>query len=253
LLSYLGGRFARTIAAEDVMAYIAAVVAHPAFTARFQPDLVQPGLHVPITAEAELFTEAVGIGRTIIWLHTYGERFVDPAHGRPAQPPRMPAGQAPVIPAAGAISQDPDAFPDTIEYDAAQRRLRIGDGYVEHVSAEMWDYEVSGKQVIRQWFSYRKRNRERPIIGDRRQPSRLGEIQPERWPAEYTTELLNLLNVLGRLIAEEPAQAALLDKVCAGTTITTEELRAADALRDVTPATRRRRTAASPDQHNLLD
>ena len=29
---------------EDVIAYIAAVMAHPAFTARFKADLVRPGL-----------------------------------------------------------------------------------------------------------------------------------------------------------------------------------------------------------------
>ena len=124
----------------------------------------------------------------------------------------MPAGQAPVIPAAGAISTSPDAFPDTIEYDETHQRLHIGTGYVDHVSPAMWSYEVSGKQVIKQWFSYRQADRERPIIGDRRPPSRLGEIQPDRWPAEYTSELLNVLNVLGRLIELEPAQAELLER-----------------------------------------
>ena len=75
----------------------------------------------------------------------------------------------------------------------------------------MWDYEVSGKQVLRQWFSYRKANRERPIIGDRRPPSKLGEIQPDHWLAEYTTELLNVLHVLGLLVGLEPSQATLLE------------------------------------------
>lgn len=88
----------------------------------------------------------------------------------------------------------------------------IGSGYVEGVAPEVWSYEVSGKHVLRQWFSYRKANRERPIIGDRRQPSRLGGIQPDHWLAEYTTELLNLLNVLGRLVELETAQTELLDQ-----------------------------------------
>ena len=71
----------------------------------------------------------------------------------------------------------------------------------------MWQYEVSGKQVLTQWFSYRKKNRERPIIGDRRPPSQLGDIQPDHWLAEYTTELLNVLHVLALLVELEPAQA----------------------------------------------
>ncbi len=45
------------------MAYVAALLAHPAFTARFQKDLVRPGLRVPITADATLFAEAAALGR----------------------------------------------------------------------------------------------------------------------------------------------------------------------------------------------
>lgn len=63
-------------------------------------------------------------------------------------------------------------MPDEILYDAGSRRLHVGDGYVENVDRRVWEYEVSGKQVLRQWFSYRRANRERPIIGDRRPPSR---------------------------------------------------------------------------------
>jgi hypothetical protein len=47
------------------------------------------------------------LGRTIIWLHTFGERMTDPAKGRPAQPPRLPAARRPNIPKDGAIPQDP--------------------------------------------------------------------------------------------------------------------------------------------------
>ena len=54
------------------------------------------------------------------------------------------------------------------------------------------------------------------------------------WLAEYTTELLNVLNVLGRLVALEPAQADLLERICAGPTVTAamldnESLSATDA------------------------
>lgn len=121
-------------------------------------------------------------------------------------------------------------MPDSINYDASKKRLLIGQGYVENVEPGMWLYEVSGKQVLLQWFSYRKADRERPIIGDRRSPSPLGDIQPDHWLAEYTTELINVLNVLGLLIDLEPTQAKLLEKICSGPTISSEELRAAGAL-----------------------
>jgi hypothetical protein len=227
LLSLLSQRYGRTVSAEDLISYIAGTAAHSAFTAKFQEDLSTPGLRIPITADAATFAEAAELGRAVIWLHTFGERMADPAKGRTAQPPRLPKVRMPSIPAAGAIPQDTDSMPDTIEYDGAKKRLLIGTGYIQNVEPAVWRYEVSGKQVLLQWFSYRKRHRERPIIGDRRPPSPLGNIQPNHWLAEYTTELLNVLNVLGRLVELEPAQAALLEKICAGPTITTEELRAA--------------------------
>lgn len=121
-------------------------------------------------------------------------------------------------------------MPDAIDYDAEKRRLLVGRGYIEHVEPGMWNYEVSGKQVLLQWFSYRKANRERPIIGDRRPPSPLGNIQANYWLAEYTTELINLLNVLGWPVDLEPIQARLLEKICAGPTISAEELSKAGAL-----------------------
>ena len=132
------------------------------------------------------------------------------------------------MPAGGAINQT--SLPDDIGYDAANRRLLVGDGFVENVSPEMWHYQVSGKQVLRQWFSYRRANRERPIIGDRRPPSKLGDIQPDHWLAEYTSELTNLLHVLGWLVALEPDQATLLDYICTTPTLSTAMLHEAGAL-----------------------
>ena len=85
------------------MAYLAAVMAHPAFTARFKTDLVRPGLRVPLTVDAKLFAEAVALGSEVIWLHTYGERFVESAASRPKGSPRLPKESAPFIPAKGAI------------------------------------------------------------------------------------------------------------------------------------------------------
>jgi hypothetical protein len=67
-----------------------------------------------------------------------------------------------------------------------------------------------------QWFSYRRRDRTKPLIGDKRPPSPLEKIQPDGWLAEYTEDLLNLLNVLGRLIALEARQADFLDRIVAG-------------------------------------
>ena len=47
-------RYGAPVTPEDLFAYIAAVMAHPAFTARFKADLVRPGLRVPLTADKTL-------------------------------------------------------------------------------------------------------------------------------------------------------------------------------------------------------
>jgi hypothetical protein len=185
-------------------------------------------LRIPITADADLFNQAVALGREVLWLYTFGERYTDPAHGRPPQPPRMPAGIRPMFPAGGEIPQG--SMPNEISYDSATNRLHVGAGFVENVSPEMWAYEIDNKQVLLQWFSYRKADRERPIIGDRRPPSPLGDIQPTSWLAEYTTELINVLNVLGMLVALEPKQKQLLDNICADPLISGAELEGAGAF-----------------------
>lgn len=216
LLAALEAALGHPVPPQDALAFIAALLAHPAYTARFRDDLRQPGLRVPLTAEPALWQRAVALGRQVIWLHCYGERFADPADGRPHGPPRLPRGEGPTIPREGAIPGAPEPLPDDMTYDNATRRLRIGKGFVDNVPPEVWAYEVSGKNVLRQWFSYRRRDRTKPVIGDRRPPSPLDRIQPDHWLAEYTEDLLNLLHVLGLLVRLEQAQATLLDEVCAG-------------------------------------
>jgi Type ISP C-terminal specificity domain len=126
--------------------------------------------------------------------------------------------------------ETPEPLPDTMEYDAAKHRLVVGKGYIENVTPEMWAYEVSGKQVLWYWFSYRRRDRTKPIIGDRREPSPLDSIQPDHWLPEYTSDLLDLLHVLGRLVALRPAQADLLTRICEGPLRSAEKLKVAGAF-----------------------
>ena len=248
-LDCLSEQLGTPVGGQQVMAYLAAVMAHPGYTRRFQDDLVQPGLRLPLTRDAGLFAEAVALGEAVIWLHTFGERYADPSNGRPAGPPRLPKGEGPLIPRDGAIPSDPARMPDRIDYDAAKRRLLVGEGFIDNVPLEVWQYEVSGKQVLAHWFSYRKKDRTRPVIGERRLPSPLETIQPDRWLAEYTTELLNVLHVLGRLVALEPRQADLLTRICASPLISADTLRDAGAF-DV--ARRGRGGGADARQEALL-
>lgn len=232
LLSELSIAYGRPVAGSDVLAYVAAVAASPAYTGRFRANLKQPGLRIPITAERTLFDEAVALGREVVWLHTFGERF---GEGRPAGPPRV-AKDEPTIPAGGALPSELAKMPHELEYDAPSRRLKIGAGFVANVLPEVWAYEVSGKNVLTHWWSYRRQDRSKPPMGDRRPHSKLSEIQPTLWPAEYTTELLALLRVLTRLVALEPRQADLLTRIVDSPTIDSDTLSAAGSLSEASAA-----------------
>lgn len=221
VLNQLSKTFGAVANPIDVFAYVAALLASPAYTETFRADLIRPGLRVPMTADATLFAEAATLGREIIWLHSFGERC---AEGRPVGPPRLPKARAPIIPKGGAIPQTPADFPDSLEYDPAEGRLKVGKGFVDNVPSAVWTYAVSGKPVLKQWFSYRRKTRERPQIGDRRKPSPLGDIQPDHWLPEYTSELINVLNVLAMLVELEPRQADLLARICDGPLIAASRL-----------------------------
>jgi hypothetical protein len=233
LVDALSLRFGKPVTAEDVFAYIAGIAANPAYTAKFQDDLTTPGLRIPITADADAFLAVATLGRRVIWLHSFGERMMDVAQGRPPGAPRVAAATRPTMPKDGAIPPTA-ALPDEISYDESKQRLTLGAGYIDQVIPAVWKYEVDGKQVIPQWFSYRKRDRSKPSMGDKRPPSPLQGIQPEHWLAEYTTDLLDLLNVLTLLVDMEPEQAKLLAQVCNGALVSEADLRAAGAIGAVT-------------------
>jgi hypothetical protein len=226
LLTELSVVYGRPVIGPDLFAYIAAIAASPAYTERFLVNLKQPGLRIPITAQRALFDEAVELGREVVWLHAFGERF---GEGRPPGPPRVDKDE-PTIPAGGALPGAVADVPHELDYDAALRRLKIGTGFIANVSPEVWAYEVSGKNVLSRWWSYRRHDRSKPPMGDRRPHSKLSEIQPTIWPAEYTTELLALLRVLTRLVALEPRQADLLTRIVDGATIDSDTLSAAGSL-----------------------
>ena len=238
LLVELSAAFGRSVEGIDFLAYIVAVAASPAYTEIFSAHLRQPGLRIPVTSIRAFFDEAVALGRELVWLHTFGERF---AEGRPPGPPRVDKDE-PTIPAGGALPGTLAAMPHELDYDPAKHRLKIGTGFIANVSPAVWAYEVSGKNVIRQWWSYRREDRSKPPMGDKRPPSELSKIQPTEWLAEYTTEFLALLRVLTRLVALEPRQADLLARIVAHPTLDSDTLRAAGSLGE-----------ASADSSDLVD
>jgi hypothetical protein len=74
-------------------------------------------------------------------------------------------------------------------------------------------------------------------------------VQPDAWLSEYTPELLNKLHVLGRLVALESRQAALLTRICSGSLLTADWLKGRGAFES--PG-RGRGGRADTTQHDLL-
>lgn len=55
-------------------------------------------------------------------------------------------------------------------------------------------------------------------------PTPLCDMQPHHWLREHTSELINVLNVLGMLVELELHQADLLGRVCDGPLIPAAKL-----------------------------
>ncbi|MFF9102509.1 type ISP restriction/modification enzyme [Streptomyces rubrogriseus] len=237
-----------TVTAEDLFAYIAGTASHSGYTRRFAANLAERGVRIPITRDPALWAELVEVGRRTVWIHTYGQRFASHHDSSPGSSPRLPPEEQPEC--VVVIGED-DGLPADISYDASTRTLTVGTGCIRPVAPEVWDYRIGGVQVIRKWFSFRKR---KPDV-ERQTP--LNDILPPTWPARWTVDLLDLINALGLLVALEPRQARLLDAVSSGPLISTDDLRGEGILPVPAYATkepkppRKSRRAPGPGQESL--
>jgi hypothetical protein len=136
LLKAIARRLGVNASAEELLAYVAGIVSHRSYTARFAQELKTPGIRVPVTADPHLWSEAATLGRQVLWLHTYGERFTDPAHGRTLGTPKLPQGRRPKV--LVTIPDTPDGMPDSISYDEVTRTLHVSNGQIGPVSPEAW-------------------------------------------------------------------------------------------------------------------
>lgn len=214
VLARLSDVFSRKVGAEEMFAYIVAVTGHPGYTRTFSSDLTSPGVRVPLTTDLKLFERAVAIGNRWIWYQTYGQRFMQ--HDQPSAAsgvPRLPTERMP----RNVVEIPPTSaeFPNTLEYDESSQTLSVGSGVIDQVTPAMREYTIDGVNILDKWFSYRKADRVRPIIGTRRVSALMG-IQPDHWLPEYTTDLVDLLNIIGLLVDLEETQLELLTEILSG-------------------------------------
>jgi hypothetical protein len=202
-LQTISKTFGCPISPRDFLAYVYGVLAQPAFTARFADELETRELHVPITKDSSLFAKVRDVGARLLWLHTYGERFIPKGKQRG----QILRGEAKCV---KAVPGDQNGYPESFSYDEGTRTLRVGAGEFAPVDKGLFEFEVSGLKVVRSWLGYRMKK------GAGRKSSPLDHIRPERWLPQFTTELLELLWVLEATIKGYPEQEALLEAVLAG-------------------------------------
>jgi len=215
---------ASPISVEDLFTYVYALLAGSDYTTRFAEELISPGPRVPLTVDAGLFADAADLGRELLWLHTYGERF---ATGRPSL----------LVPSINASS--PLTLPEKasdIKYDGTTKSLRVGTGSVKGMTPEVWAFEVSGMQVVKKWFGYRTAKGAGKAASS---SSPLDHIRPKTWPTEWTSELLELLSVLQRTIDLMPKGSDLLERICAGPLMSSDQLPTVPAALRAPPAVAR--------------
>ena len=196
---------------EDFLAYVYAVIAQPAYAERYADELETRELRVPLTKDGALFAKVRDVGAKLLWLHTYGQRYI-PKGKRRGQVPRGAAK------CTKAVSEDADAYPETFRYDEAGKVLHVGTGEFAPVTEEVYEFEVSGLKVVQSWLNYRMKR------GAGRKSSPLDDIRPERWTSDFTTELLELLWVLEATTAGYAQQAKLLEAVVRGPCFAKDEL-----------------------------
>ncbi|MDR6171155.1 type ISP restriction/modification enzyme [Curtobacterium sp. SORGH_AS_0776] len=198
------------VAPERLFAYIYGVLAGTDYTGRFKEALATPGARVPLSADPELFAAMADHGEHLLWLQTFGERFVA---GRSELP--VPAARWQPEPTR------PPADRSEIKYDAAKRELRVADGLLAGLAPEIWKYEVTGMEIIPKWLGYRML---KPGGRAASSKSPLDFIRSDVWPTEWSAELLEIVTVLGETIRLQPVGVELLNEVLGGPLIDASDL-----------------------------
>jgi hypothetical protein len=208
VLEALAQAYGRAVTAADLFAYCYAVLASPDYVHRFWDELTIPGPRLPLTRDAARFAGAADLGRRLLWLHTYGERFIPPGH----KPGRIPPGKAQCLKGTPAA---PEKYPEKFSYDLTGRQLHVGEGVFGPVRPEVWEFSVSGFKVLQSWLAYRMKK------GAGKKSSPLDKIRPATW--QFDEELLDLLWVLEHTVDLWPSLAQALSDILAGDLFTASD------------------------------
>ncbi|MBD0745746.1 hypothetical protein BG418_29345 [Streptomyces sp. CBMA152] len=241
LLRHLANSYGlQEVLPEDLLAYIAAITAHPNFSERYADDLNSLGVRVPLTADTSLWHEAVSLGRHTLWASTFGVRCIDRDNDRPAGTSNWWRRMYPEITYARNVASV--KLPRAITYDGEREHLVIQGGIFTGVTPLMRNYTTGGRNVLDSWLAYRSDRTTGKVS------SELDRERPECWEHEWSRELVEMLAVLRHLTDLEPQQAELLDRIVAAPLIDVGEL----ARRRILPVPERAKRAHTGPDHAFL-
>ncbi|MFI5963080.1 type ISP restriction/modification enzyme [Streptomyces asoensis] len=241
LLPHLANSYGlQQVLPEDLLAYIAAVTAHPAFTERYADDLNSLGVRIPLTADRDLWHDAISLGQHVLWASTFGARCIAPDDGRPAGKANWWRRLHPEIMYAQEVA--PGTLPSAVSYDRERQRLVIEGGIFTGVTPRMRNYTTGGRNVLDSWLAYRSDRAAGKVTSD------LDRELPEHWEPDWSRELVEILAVLKHLTALEPHQAELLNRIVAAPLIDVAEI----SRRRILPVPERTQHARTDPDHAFL-
>ena len=101
-----------------------------------------------ITKDAALFKKVRDSGARLLWLHTYGERFVPKGQRRG----QAPHGAAKCV---KAVPSHPDGYPESFNYNETTQTLHVGAGDFRPVARQVYEFDVSELKVVQSSLRYR--------------------------------------------------------------------------------------------------
>jgi predicted helicase len=126
VLDIMSLNLGQTITAESFFAYCYAILASPKYVKKFWDELTIPGPRIPITKDAILFDKLKVLGSKLLFLHTYGERYVPDGN----KPGKLPSGK---VRCKVGTPSSPADYPEKFSYSYADQKLFVGKGVFENV------------------------------------------------------------------------------------------------------------------------
>jgi Type ISP C-terminal specificity domain len=140
LLSRLSSIFGRKVEPEDAFDVILCLLSAPSYSALFAEDLEDAPPHVPFPSHESVFVQGAELGARIRTLETF------------ARPPDGPFLTAKIRTApSGPFAQHRGGWKD-----GAFSLCADGSGCVDKVPREVWEFAVSGYDVLPRWLKHRE-------------------------------------------------------------------------------------------------